>query len=472
MQPTALLFALFGPLALPLIFWLYRNYKILLAGEGNDEKKNDRLAHDRGRLRAGIEGRKFEARYLHLLGRFLDWLTRFTKDREALAASGARDSWRVRLFGIDPFTEGGYLLCLRLAFFYPVAGFFLGWALGGEGEFSGIEFLPPEEAAWRRWLLLGGTGSFGWLLFKSNRTEGWISLAYSILAVAVAAAAAAAAAFAVAAAAAFAVAAAAAFAVAGAVAFASEWSRDRLRSARNIATYWLGFNLFFVSYLLLAIGWALPRIPDEKASVLLLPVFLGLLPLANAALDWLSLGVTRGLLYAIRRGHHSGIMALAWALADILLAFVFLFAIVSLATGLLAGLNALAFAWGGRTLLDLGALFAGLAREPGAREFWWIHFMMLSTLLPTLAHFFIAGGAAALILPDSWRRWILASFDRSDDARWGAFLYASFVPLLALAAPVGLLWGLYLSITAHHGAVGMALLNWARGIAALLDPWL
>lgn len=232
--------------------------------------------------------------------------------------------------------------------------------------------------------------------------------------------------------------------------------------------YWLGFNLFFAIYVLMVLAWALPR--TAESEVLLVPIFLTLLPLANATLDWVSLGVTRGLLHAIRHNHHSGVGVLAWAVLDIALALLFLFAIVSLTTAVVAGVNAAAFAWSGNTLLDLGRLFRDLEADPWSLDLAWIHFMMLSTLIPTLAHFLLAGVAAVLFLPDRWRRWILNSFDKRDDARWGAFLYVSLVPPLAIAAPAGLLWGLYVLVSAWHGVVGMGLLTWARGVARLLDP--
>nr|VFJ87772.1 MAG: hypothetical protein BECKH772A_GA0070896_100059 [Candidatus Kentron sp. H]VFJ89506.1 MAG: hypothetical protein BECKH772B_GA0070898_100059 [Candidatus Kentron sp. H]VFJ96168.1 MAG: hypothetical protein BECKH772C_GA0070978_100059 [Candidatus Kentron sp. H] len=427
---------LWGLLALAFGLWLYRNYKILLS-EVTDPDKKARLANDRARLRAGIAERRFEARYLRLLGTFLDRITGFIGDRDALAVPQFRDSWRIPLFGLDPFTEGSYLLCLRLALVYPVAGFFLGWALGGAGALGGMEFLPPMEAAGRRWLLVGGLVLSGGLFFKANRAEGWRRGVY--------------------------------VAVAGA--FLAEWLRERCHSRESVTRYWLFFNLFFVAYVWAILAWGLPRVTHEaKLPLLLLPVFLGLLPLANAALDWLSLGVTRGLLYAIRSGHHAGWAALAWAVLDIVLALFFLLAIVTLTTGLLAGLNLATVSWGGGALLDLGALFDGIRAEPWSRDYWWIHFMMLSTLVPTLVHFLIAGFAMALILPDRTRRWLLADFDRRDDARWVAWVYVSFVPPLAFVAPGLFLWGLYRLITAGHGAVGMGLLAWARWVAGWVDP--
>nr|VFJ88096.1 MAG: hypothetical protein BECKLFY1418B_GA0070995_10095 [Candidatus Kentron sp. LFY] len=509
MQLSPVLFSILGPLAVPLIFWLHHNYKILLAAKTGDEEKDRRLANDR--RASWIANRSFEERYRHFLGRFLDGLARLTRDTESIESSAARDSGVVRLFGIDPFTEDSYKLCLRLAFAYPLAGFFVAWALGSTGEVAGVELLAPLEAQWRRWLLLGSVLLFGWLYFNSLRTGGRSNRAYligaivavilgigtaasaGIEAVVVVAIVACAIAFALRFTVAVAVAVTGTVVIAiivtgvdttgtgvgisafvgigaFAVAFFIDWPRKYLRSRKGVAGYWIGFNLFFIVYISVILAWAFHYVDPSNVMIFLLPVFLTLLPLANAALDWLSLGVTRGLLYAIHRGHHSGLLALGGAALDIVLALLFLFGIASLTTFVVAGLDAITLAWGGRDLLDLGALFGKLESSPWSLDVAWVHFMMLSTLVPTLVHFFIAGSAAVLILPDGWRDRILANFDRSDDARWWAFLYVSFVPPLAFVAPAALLWGLYHLITTHHGMIGGWLLDWARWVASVVDP--
>ena len=223
----------------------------------------------------------------------------------------------------------------------------------------------------------------------------------------------------------------------------------------------------------LVLAWTLSR--ADNPEPLLLPVFLVLLPSANAALDWLSLGFTRGFLYAIERRHHTGLVALSFAGLDIVLALAFLFGIAFLTTLLLSLLNLATVAWGGSPLLDLQLLFNGLAQEPGALEFAWIHFMMLSTLIPTLIHFLVAGFAAVLVLPEGRRRWILDNWDsknphKDKDAHLMAFVWVSLAPVLALLGPSLLLWVLYELITAWGGIIGQSLLAWAHGIALAVDP--
>nr|VFJ45934.1 MAG: hypothetical protein BECKFM1743A_GA0114220_1003012 [Candidatus Kentron sp. FM]VFJ46025.1 MAG: hypothetical protein BECKFM1743C_GA0114222_1003312 [Candidatus Kentron sp. FM]VFK07064.1 MAG: hypothetical protein BECKFM1743B_GA0114221_1003012 [Candidatus Kentron sp. FM] len=523
-SPWALLILVMG-------VWLYYNYKIILASDSEDAEKNRRRANSRNVRLGWIEQHIFERRYLDILGYFLDWFgSRLTKDEESLDASRHRGSWPVRLFGLDPFSEGGYLLCLRLAFFYPIVGFFITWFLGGAGEFSGVEFFPSLEGEWLRLLVSIGILLLGWLLSKAIRIRDkfeWVHLmvatAFTTIAVITIAVTlstttaffidfvvivcttipvgfaialffatpfgAIATAFAVTfsvmvtssiatlvifdAAAPFTVAIAIIGFVIGVLAVTrfSAWLRERLTSRRGITGYWLNFNLLSAGYAVLMLIWAVPRISDLKlAPLLLLPIFLAILPLANAALDWVSLGVTRGLLYAIRFGHHTGLVALGWVLLDIVLAILFLCAVAVLTTLLLAGINAATTIWGSGPLLDLELLFDELALRPASIDFIWIHFMMLSTLIPTLIHFFIAGFAIVLILPSRLRQWMIQNFDTNEDARLLAFLYVSFMPLLALAVPAGLLWSLYTLVGMHHGAVGMGLLEWVRGIATFVDP--
>lgn len=164
-------------------------------------------------------------------------------------------------------------------------------------------------------------------------------------------------------------------------------------------------------------------------------------------------------------------VALSFAGLDIVLALAFLFGIAFLTTLLLSLLNLATVAWGGSPLLDLQLLLDGLALEPDALEFGWIHFMMLSTLIPTLIHFFVAGFAVVLLLlPECLRRWILLHWRKSEDVRRVAFVWTSLVPLLALAGPALLLWGLYALLTARGGTVGYLLLAWVHAIALAVDP--
>ena len=119
-----------------------------------------------------------------------------------------------------------------------------------------------------------------------------------------------------------------------------------------------------------------------EAGPLLL--FFGLLTLINAPFDWLSLGLTRGLLRLglARRG------AWPWwlALLDAFLATV-LVGLLSAAMVLgIQAFDAMAIRGGGQAVLPLHTLLADLQARPAEPEFWWIYALLLSTLLPSAAN--------------------------------------------------------------------------------------
>ncbi|GIX12124.1 MAG: hypothetical protein KatS3mg118_0083 [Paracoccaceae bacterium] len=94
-----------------------------------------------------------------------------------------------------------------------------------------------------------------------------------------------------------------------------------------------------------------------------------------------SIGVTR---LFLRRGLHGRRIGFLLALADPAVAVV-IFA--TLGCGLIAFVHLVRFR-DGSALIDLSALFADLRANPG--DYWWLAFMLLSTLLPTLIHLTIA----------------------------------------------------------------------------------
>ncbi|HNP27088.1 MAG TPA: hypothetical protein PKM20_10135 [Nitrosomonas sp.] len=190
----------------------------------------------------------------------------------------------------------------------------------------------------------------------------------------------------------------------------------------------------------------------------------------NAFMDWLSLGFTRGFLYAIRQRTHNGWIALFFVSLDVVLALIFLTVIVSLTILLFAAINAAAMHWSGQLFIDLQVLFDGLAKNPLSLDYSWIHVMMLSTLIPTLIHFTVAGAAAVMVFPNRWRESILQHWNERGDAQVAALWYVTLVPALGLLAPFVALYGLYALLNAHGGLIGYALLNWARELSTVFDP--
>jgi len=417
---------------------------------------------------------KFEGRYLSLLKLVLDWVAgRLANDAEAMSKDeGGVANWRYRWIGTDPFTSGSYQFTLKLAVLYPIFIYFSIWLFTNSGNLGGI-ILLPDMPGWQRALLFVAVACEFFLFFKAFTKDGIESVLFMLGAVAVAGAVAFAFAGAVAGAGAGAGAGAVAVAFAGAVAvafaFLWEWLDDQVNSPKGRFYYWVSFNLFYLIIPIVLLWLFAAEI--KKPELLVITVFLVILPLANALLDWVSLGITRGLLHAISDGHHAGGMAIFWALADLLFAILFLFGISILITALIALMNWAMIAGGAQHhLFDLKSLFDGLALAPMAPSFGWIHFMVLSTLIPTLIHFFIASAALMLLLPSTWRKKMVESIDTSNDARSMAVWYLSLVPFLAIAGPAVFLILGYQLISANGAQIGLALLNTARSVAAFIDP--
>lgn len=121
-------------------------------------------------------------------------------------------------------------------------------------------------------------------------------------------------------------------------------------------------------------------------------LFFGVLVFINAPLDWLTLGVTRALLW--RGLEQRGLSPVLFGLLDILFA-VFLLVLVSIA--MVAGIqifNALVVLGGGKIFLDPTDLLIGIANPitRGNVEYWWVYFTLFSTLIPSWLHLLVASG--------------------------------------------------------------------------------
>ena len=229
----------------------------------------------------------------------------------------------------------------------------------------------------------------------------------------------------------------------------------------NIAFFWCGLPLFFI---LISIS---SLILVSKPTYMLVILFWLLLPLVNAPLDWLSLGFTRGLLQAVCTGNHSGYRTLIWAGVDLLLAFIFMLLITAVLVGVIALGNAIA----GKTLVEIGCILSNLQNDMSHPDHWWIYFMLLSTLIPTLFHFALAGGAATLWLPRKWRTQLADGLEEDTHKTFGAWAYLTLTPVVGFVLmPLALLWSLWWLLNTNSGALGTLLLNWATGLAQWADP--
>ena len=120
-------------------------------------------------------------------------------------------------------------------------------------------------------------------------------------------------------------------------------------------------------------------------------IFLGLLPISNAPLDWLSLGLTRWLL---RIGRARGLFGwqVAMSFVDLACALLIMVVLAGLTSAMMALINGV----GDGPVLALEPLFEGFRDKPVDSRNLWIYLMLFSTLLPTLVH--LLAGLAALSL--------------------------------------------------------------------------
>ena len=217
---------------------------------------------------------------------------------------------------------------------------------------------------------------------------------------------------------------------------------------------------------------------DDYLVVDFTPVvlFFGLLPLANAPLDWLSLGLTRGLLA------YGQAVGGAWRIiliycVDVAAAFALTFPLAVLTTTVVALANWASVTGGGEPVIPLAALFEGLRNDPGDPRFYWITFMLFSTLLPSVLH--ILTGLVGLVLTGLlWVLWTpslaqaLVASEADKEVTKDTKLTVLYPALAATGVTLifALLYGLYLAIPGLPrlaGLLGQALLATAEGTAAL-----
>ena len=361
-------------------------------------------------------------------------------------------------------------LCLLLAVAYPILSLLIQWALSGEaGRIGPLVVLAAEPEWLNRAAAISATvlmvvglrrslSASHWrqYLFATILTSGAIAIAVvfavstsGALAVALAIAVVVGGtdpgpitrAFAGAFAGAFAVVVAGAVMGAGLVAGASALAIAFVGAfAGAFAQLWLGWRTgrpaaALLGYVLLlwatlcVVSVAAPATNEAGRALLL---FLGFLPLLNAAADFASVGLTRWLLRRGVRGNlawHAGLDALS-ALAVLL----------ALGFALIATVH-LARPAGGAPLIDLAALFADLRDPVAAHDYYWLYFCFFSTLLPTALHLGVGCFGLFTLISKPLGRPIAAGLASPIEATQRAASLA-FTICFALAAwlPAMLIW--------------------------------
>jgi hypothetical protein len=201
-------------------------------------------------------------------------------------------------------------------------------------------------------------------------------------------------------------------------------------------------------------------------------LFGALLTVLNAPFDWLSVGLTRGLL---RRGLEKGGWApLLFSLIDAGLATFLIAALVPVMVVGVQFFDRIAEHGGGHAILQLKDFFDGIEADPCAAEYWWVYALLLSTMIPSLLNLWIGGFSIVRVLSGMSPRLLeclpsnhaVISYDRP----WIASCLTAQVVggwFIGLAIQALFAWGILVHLLPR---VGFELLHVARQTAALDVP--
>lgn len=160
----------------------------------------------------------------------------------------------------------------------------------------------------------------------------------------------------------------------------------------------VSYSVFLLGALSLALGLS-PQQSNSTGSQSYAALSFGLLPLVNGLADFASIGSTR---LFLRRSLDSHRWAFGQTLWDLVIGLgIFLL----LGTSVIAFIGYVRFSDGG-TLLNLEELFDGLKTAPS--DYAWFLIMLMTTLLPTLAHSALGLFALVFSYPKGLRRAIAA----------------------------------------------------------------
>lgn len=397
-----------------------------------------------------------------------------------------------RIFGVNPFTVESYQFCFLLALIYPILSFMVGWIIGGNGLLGDLEILPGNQPFYIRLgvtllllfsaaLSLWGMKQTGWKLYLAVAVAVIVAISSIALAIeftgAVAVVLALALVFVLGGAITVIFSVSMAFALVLGDTFALPWYFALLlvwgltggtiwlylkaQKTHMLDIYWYTYSLMLLTASLALLNWL------EIINAILTLLFFLILPLVNAPLDWLSLGITRALLQSIRFNQHRVYKALIWSLLDLLMAAVALLLVSGVTVGVVSLANLMAV----KPIIDLESLFKSLSDLENWKDNLWIYFMLLSTLIPTMVHFSLAGGALTLAVSKKKRMDTLKDIETNNLSANKAWLYVSVMPAFGFVlAPTLLLSGLYWLLQAHGALLGNGLLAWAEMLSTWIDP--
>ncbi len=356
----------------PVVVWLGRQLQLWIKEEKDLLNNPANPAFKTRMLRLlGPDGmgRDYSTGYKAILQRFLLWVDRYFG---ALPPPHNNNVKTFEQIGLS-LSVSAFERLLQLAVVYPTLFVVTAWSFTNTGTLGVVIVLPPADLAVRVlgvFLLVLAPYSF----YRRSRSDGRGFYLWSVFV--------------------FAVVVAGVFAIA--IAIAIKFIHRKAESADNLALYYVALYIF-AAFVFASSVWLIILYGEFPFDGFTFMLFLGVLPLLNAPLDWLSFGITRGLLRSIASGGHGTGLSLLWAAADLLLALVFLLLVaLTTWTGIWL-MNQLAVWAGGSAILDMAGLLEQL-RTGSWKENLWIWLMLGSTLIPTAVHFLIASMAGFLAL--------------------------------------------------------------------------
>ena len=439
------------------------------------------LKHEgRGRERflTLIADKTLQKFYRKKLKQWMDYTAKsFFNDKDRMATERKRrlqaNNRLANVGFFNTYSEASYAFLLRLALFYPIFFLLITWFFSSHGgEIGDFQILEDGVPFSERLLLVTAYGFVFFFFLKGTKSSGFKALIYYAVAFAVA----------VAVAVAFAVAGAGAvtFAVGSAVAVVFDYLYIKsANKPKHRLFYWLFFFTFFITYLLGIVYW-LGLHEGIKIKGLPILIFLGLLPLVNSPFDWISLGITRSLLYSIVDKVHGGVIAFFWSVFDIVIALLLLFGIMASTTAVISFANYL-FQQGGHygPIIDLNLVFNDLQNNPFDSRYTWLYLMFLSTLIPTFVHLMLAAWAVISWIPSKvLKRLSDAKKWKEDQQKYDlpkllvvTFYHSIFMPV-AFFAPALVLYGLHLVLIqqGYVFVIGETLLDSMQSLAHWVNP--
>ena len=432
-----------------------------------------------------------------------------------LHQSRQHPGWR-RWLGSNPWTGKTYDLCLRFAVFYPAAALLVTWLITNQGVLGEVILLDPA-LSWQRILLFATCVLVIGLLSYKDRLKGWkswkswLAVAAAIGVVGIDAVAVtfvsvfviavigtSTSTFLVAFIVTLAVVLASVFALTGVFVLADIFFGDVFIFAFTvIAVFAVVFAAVFAflyvklidrfpktapmvrggfwCLVFLSYAGMLYSLESNVQSGNTWLLFLGVLPLLNVPLDWLSLGLTRGLLRALYWRVGKWYLRLGISVLDAVIAVGLMFVLVTVVIGSVSALNWAAIAGGGGPLIDLPHTLRAIENHPTDSAHYWVYFLFFSTLVPTVFHLGVALFGVFAALGEALDRVVtkvirlrgrkgdgIDSWLTNTGPFWVALITAGFLILIGVifshgSIAVELLW-----------CLGKALLSTAECLVALI----